>query len=227
MLFIKRNIIFFGAVLMCALVVHSPLPTWAEEGGGGHEAPKEGGEGEGAAEGGEGAAKPAGNGADREWAKRTTKLNVYESKMKELNRKIMEMIEAKKGSHAALDEKGKPIDPLEIISTSFTELKTTVKSYNEEREQLKYKFPEEGVVIERRYVPQRVQTLEQMEKEIGLNGELSLTKRKVDKKYETFMGDEITGPIPQAPKGPESTLKETKPIKNHEEEGPKRLKLSQ
>lgn len=180
------------------------------------------------AEGGEEEAKPAASAegssnSDREWAKRQTKLNVLETKMKDLTKELEHLIHIKNTGGAAVDEKGKPIDVLETIAGSYKKLKQTVEEYNTEKSELKYRFPEEGARIERRYVPLRVQSLEQIEKNSGLDGELTRTKMKIDKKYATFVGDTLAKPPPRAPAA-ESTLKD-KVKEAHKDEG--RLKLSQ
>ncbi|OFZ12246.1 MAG: hypothetical protein A2Z20_04315 [Bdellovibrionales bacterium RBG_16_40_8] len=161
-------------------------------------------------------------GADREWAQRKTKLNIYESKIKDYTKDIQHLIHLKNTNTSALDEKGKPINVLDAIATTHKKLKTEVDGYNKEKEELKYRFPEEGRVIERRYVPLRAQSLEEIEKEMGLDWELTQTKKKIDKKYSTFIGYEDVKPISQKPKGPEPTLYE----KKSDEETPTRLKLS-
>ena len=174
-------------------------------------------------EGGEEKAGVEVKGADREWAQRKTKLNIYEAKIKDYTKEIQRFIYFKNTNTAAIDEKGKPINVLQAIAETHRKLKEATEGYNKEKEELKYRFPEEGMVIERRYVPMRFQSVEQIEKEMGLDGELTRTKKKIDKKYLTFMGDEDIKPIPQKLKGPEPTLKEIK----HGEETPPRLKLSQ
>lgn len=189
--------------------------VWASEHGGG-------GEGEGEAEGGhEGGG--SGKGADREWAKRTSKLNIQETKIKDLTHLLQKLIQEKNQKHEVAGEKGHTPQTLEQISTSYKQLTDIIKTYNADRAELKYRFPEEGALIERRYVPLREQSLEQIEKEIGLNGELTRTKKKIDKKYATFIDDGVK-PIPQKKKFEvESTLRE-KPKPGEESQ---RLKLSQ
>ena len=162
---------------------------------------------------------PSGDQADREWAKRTSKLNIHESKIKDLTKKLQAMIQNKNSNSKMIDEKGQPVDLISQIAASHKELKDTVGMYNKEKDELKYRYPEEGQLIERRYVPLRPQSLEQIEKEIGIDAELSKTKIKIDKKYATFVGDTVVPP-PKIEK-PESTLKETKP----NPQAPERLKL--
>lgn len=107
--------------------------------------------------------KPAsdGAGADREWAKRKSKINVLEAKMKELTKKIKGYIEIKRTGAAALDEKGRPIDVLAAIVTTHRELKEAVVEHGNETRELRFRFPEKGELIQRKYIPMRVQTLEQ------------------------------------------------------------------
>ena len=136
-----------------------------------------------AAEEGEPAAASSGGSVDREWANRTSKLNVLEAKMKDLTKKIKSFIEMKKSGKAALDEKGRPIDVFEAIVVSHKELKETVATYAKESAELKYRYPEKGEVLEKKYIPLREQSLEQIEKQMGLDGELTRLKKKIDKKY--------------------------------------------
>lgn len=211
MRFISKNSVL-TLFFMTAIVVGAQAQEKEADAEAAKEAPKE-------------AAKPEGESSDREWAKRTTKLNIYEAKISELNKKIQAMIKSKNNNTVALDDKGKPIDVLATISSSHSELKKTVQDYNQARGELKYRYPEEGARIERRYVPLRAQSIEQIEKEIGLDSELTVTKKKIDKKYEVFMREEQVAPEPKQQEMPESTLKDIKP-KRHAEQ-PQRIKLSQ
>ncbi len=187
------------------------------------------GKGEAKAEGkgeakAEGKGESRNDGSDREWAKRTTRLNVLEARIKELNKNIGLYIKAKNGGYPMLDEKGNKIDVIPKIAESHKELLKTNEDYLHAKSELKYRFPEEGAFIERKYVPLRVQTIEQIEKEVGINGDLTRTKKLIDKKYETFVGPK---PV-EAPKqySPNSTLKKTH-AKDGEAPESQRIKLSQ
>lgn len=159
--------------------------------------------------------------SDREWAKRTSKINVYETKMSDLTKKIKNLILQKNANQKVVDEKGQPVDALKSMAALHAELKKTVADYNKEKAELKYRYPEEGALIERRYLPLRPQTLQQIENEIGIDAELTKTKKKIDKKYSSFTGHELKVQAP-APELPEATLKEKDP----QEESPKKLKLT-
>jgi len=169
------------------------------------------------------AATAEGPGADREWAKRTTKLNILQTKRGEFTKQIQNYIEIKKTKRIIKDEKGNSLDVLEQIAEAHRKLKEVVADYNKEKAELKYRFPEEGALIERRYMPLRVQTLEQIEREMGLTGELTKAMEKIAKKYATFMEDEAPRAPTPAPIAVDPTYKEkAKPG----EEAPVRLKLT-
>jgi hypothetical protein len=189
---------------------------------------KEGGEGEKKAEGGEGEGKKT-DGADREWAKRTTHINVIEAKIKELKTNIILYVKAKNGNYAMLDEKGVKIDVVKKIAETYKELEKSIDDYGKAKDELRFRFPEEGTVIDRKYVPLRLQTLEQIEKESGLNGDLDRTKENMDKKYEAFVGEKKIVPVKREGQ-PESTLKEIKKTTKSSEpttEQPERIKISE
>ncbi len=206
----------------CALAEEEKPAAEKSEGGKAEEGKAEEGKGE------EGKAKP--EGSDREWAKRTTKLNVLQAKIKGLNEELITYVKAKNGGYVIADEKGVKIDVMKKIGESQRELIKALGDYNHDKDELKYRYPEEGALIERKYVPMRGQTVEQVEKELGLNGDLTRTKQAVDKKYEAFVGEK---PIlaPKATVNPEATLKKTHSKKSSHEpangEKPERLKLSQ
>jgi hypothetical protein len=173
------------------------------------------------------AASPATIGPDREWAQRTSKLNVQEAKQKDLTKQLQKFIIMKNENRAPLDEKGKPIDLLASIAETHKKLKGVVEEYNADKNELRYRYPEQGTWIERKYLPMRDKSIDEIEHEMGLDGELTKTKRKIDQKYAPFVGDEFKKPdlTKQQPMA-ESTLKELKPKPGANGES-ERLKLSQ
>lgn len=171
--------------------------------------------------------KSGGGGADREWAKRTSRLNVLETKVTDLEKLLKNLIEQKKHTRTYKDEKGNEIDILQKIADEHKKMKGVVADYNKEKAELKYRYPEEGALIERRYMPLRERSLEQIEREIGLAGELTRTKAKIDKKYAPFTKDEAPPP-PKTTTLAEPTVKEAPKAGAATEEGlPPKLKLSQ
>ena len=162
--------------------------------------------------------------ADREWAQRTSKLNIQQQKIKEATDKLQKLITAKNAGREVRDEKNNKVDVLAEIATTHGLLKTHVEDYNKAKNELRYRYPEEGALIERRYVPMRLQTLEQIEREIGIEGRLDRLKVKSDKKYEPFIGKKPEEVAPAEPQ-PKPTLKERS--QSEEEKNKKRLKLVQ
>jgi DNA repair ATPase RecN len=196
--------------LILALNLSSVL-VLAEE----HGAPKEGSESSEPAKEGEGEKKSAGSQSDREWAKRTTSIQKYSAKIEETTKELQSLIREKE--HA-------PVEELEKIQVKFKELKEIISKYNAEKEELKYRYPEEGALIERKYLPMKDRALEELSNDTNFGLELKKTKKKIDKKYATFTGND------SRPKKEEKPLSEPSTDKKNEHEdeeaGPKRLMLS-
>lgn len=225
-----KTLITLIVSMFISLNLISAKVAQAEEEKKAEEAKGEGAKAEGEAAKGEGGGEKKGEGSDREWAKRMSKQAIIEAKIKELKKIIHECIEAKNSGHVLLDEKGAKVDLIPKIAEAHKELEKAAEEYETGRNDMEYHFPEKGALIERRYLPIHVQTVEQIEKELGINGELTLTKQALDKKYESLVGEKPA--IAPKPKGrAEATLKETHPKKTAEENSkngqPERLKLSQ
>lgn len=86
-------------------------------------------------------------------------------------------------------EKNNTKDPqkLEDISKSMViehnELRQAVKEYDQQRALLIYRFPEKGAREERKYHRIEVKPLNEMEKQITLDGQLKSTLHKVKKQF--------------------------------------------
>lgn len=70
-------------------------------------------------------------------------------------------------------------------------LREEVDGYNVMRTKLKYRFPNKGELSERRYMPMKVQSLEKMEKEIGIDAKLTMIRKKINDKYKPFITREL------------------------------------
>lgn len=209
-------------VFIFTLILFAQAPLWASESAESKEA-TEGGE---AAEAeGASVAATGGDGSDKEYAKRRSKIAVQKAKIDGGIKTIKDLIKAKNSGAHALDDKGKPIDVLGKIVEEHKSLLTTIKDYNKEQEELKYRYPEEGVLYQRKYLPMKELTIEQIENEVGLDAELTKTKLKIEKKYEAFVG----------PKPKKISQQKESPNKDHanhksageNDKSPTRLKLSQ
>ncbi len=179
---------------------------------------------------GEAGAAPAeapSSNADKEWAQRTSKLNILDQKIKDETTKLQKLIQAKNSGQKIRDEKNVEVDVLGEITKTYKELKTNVDEYVVGKDELRFRFPEEGVVIERRYVPLRLKSLDEIEREIGIDGTLIRLKNKSDKKYEVFIGvqPESVEPSTKISRSTQIINKSNKP--KPEEKSKKKLKLSQ
>jgi uncharacterized phage infection (PIP) family protein YhgE len=187
----------------------SGLPAYAEEGGG--EAPKAEGE--------------AGTGPNNtefvEYSKRLNKMTQYQTQVSEGTNQLKALIEKKnQGVTEIKDDKNNRENILHVIVSAHKKLETDYAAYNEELRAITYRFPSKGEEIRRKYIPLRPKSLDQVEKEMGLDGELTALKGKVEDKYKVFAPPEVVRPTP-APRVQDSTIKDKKHA-----DGPPRLKLS-
>jgi hypothetical protein len=197
---------FFLIFLLASIAFLNPAPAEEKAEGG---APAGEAGAEGGAEGGEAVETSGGNRSDKQWATRTNKLDKLEQQIKDGEKKVKDLIAAKNGGHhapAAGEAHGNVLD--EIV-TAHRDMKKAMEDYEVEKRELVYRFPEEGALINRRYLPMRPKTLDQLEKELGLDGELTRLKQNIDKKYVSVVGLRAQE-IKQADKGPESTLKDVR-----------------
>ncbi len=209
MQFIKITKHIFSFVT-AAVIIFAFVGVRAEEhgGGGGEEAAPA--EHEGKSPGAE--AKEGGGGPNNsefvEYSKRLNKMTQIQSKLTEGTARLKELIKQKNhGSHEIKDEKNNHVNILDSIAQQHKQLSEDYDLFNEELRAITYRFPSKGEEIGRKYIPLRPKTLEQVEREMGLEGDLTALKDKVDAKYKAFAPNEEPTPIPQVPKH-ESTLKD-------------------
>lgn len=128
---------------------------------------------------------------DEAYQKAISKLNQLQSSIETSKANLKSLIKAKnewgKKSIAPGTTKA---DLVRQIKENHDELKKQQKEYAEKRNEVRFKFPAQGNVIERRYMPIGVQTLEDVEQEMGLDGELTNVKRKIIHKYQHFLKSE-------------------------------------
>lgn len=189
---ISRNQIYFNLVILILFlfVVLALNVANAEEGA--EKAPASGeATAEGAAEG-EGSAPasapPSANNSDfAEYNKKINKMSQLSGKVEEGQKKIQQLIVQKRmGLRKIKGEKGDEQDVLELINSTHKEFLDNRDKYNSELRDVTYRFPSRGQEIQRKYRPYRPKTVEQIEKELGLDGQLSDLKNKVQEKYHVF-----------------------------------------
>lgn len=176
--------------ILCALIL---ICVGARANGGGEKA--EGGEA--AAEGGE---KPPETSDFAEYNKLNNKLSSLKVKVEEAHKELEELIAKKKlGMTTVKDEKGNNEEILDLIVKAHKEMLEEQDKYNSTLTDLTYRFPSKGQEIKRQYHPFRPKTVGQVEKELGLGGQLSDLKNKVVEKYKAF-----NPPVPEAEPMPKS-----------------------
>jgi len=121
-----------------------------------------------------------------DWAKQVTILNTKEGKMKAYTREIQDLIKKKKKTKIRSEK----LSIIDQMIQAHTDLRKEAEGYNEMRNRIKYRFPNKGEVAERHYSSVRVQSLEQMEKEEGLDAHLTQLKLKIDQKYKVVVENE-------------------------------------
>lgn len=137
---------------------------------------------------GDGEATP-GVAEDPKFQEVITKLNVLESSINAKRGEIKDLIKMKNSKKRIKNEEGEDIT-LNSLHTAYKELKTLEKDYEDLKKKAKYSFPAQGRLIERRYFPVGSKTLEELEVEFGLEGDLTRVKSKIVKKYKTFLPEE-------------------------------------
>lgn len=182
--------------------------TYAE--GGGHETPAESG-GHGAAEGGHGGAEGGGHGGAKpaalpEWVQLQARVATLKAKLAAKEKVVSDLILAKDKEKDAAQSR----EIVKNIAKEHRELKTMAEEYEQQLSLLKYRFPEKGMLSERSYKRHEVRSLEEMENEVGLSGNLEKTIRMMRQQYQpngTESSDRAPASLPSVD-GKKSKLKE-------------------
>ncbi len=123
-----------------------------------------------------------------DWTKQANFLSSKEGKAKEFRLKIESLIKTKNSSKD--EAKNKKIVN-QMIEAHMEFVKAT-DDYNKLYNKLRYRFPDKSNTKKRRrYLPLRVQSLEQIENEMGVDADLTRLRKKVNKKYSPFLEDEL------------------------------------
>lgn len=121
-----------------------------------------------------------------EYSKKVSKLNSVKSRIEIAEEQIQQLIKAKSQS----DSEEKKREIIRQMVTAHNDMKKDIEEYNRLRAEVKYRFPNKGEDIERRYVAIGQRSLEELERGSGLDQVLDKTKAKIEKKYRSFQGAE-------------------------------------
>lgn len=156
--------------------------SYGSSGGGGE------GKGEGEGAGAEAADTTGGKVIPEEddWAKQVAKLNTYQGRIKDYRKQIIELAKEKK----ATDDVNVKNEIVKRMTRIYEELKEEMGYYNKLKAKIAHRFPNKNKYIEQRYLPMRLQSLEQLEGQSGLDVELTLLRKKIQKTYEPFTSED-------------------------------------
>lgn len=118
-----------------------------------------------------------------EYTIKTGSLNNLERKISTTKDEIKGLLKA---MHAT-DNVDQQKELFEQSVIKHKELQTAIVDYNKTRNELQYKFPKKNDMTNRRYLPFREQTLDEIENETGMDGILTRVKSKMDQKYKVFV----------------------------------------
>ncbi|MCB0384318.1 MAG: hypothetical protein KDD43_02920, partial [Bdellovibrionales bacterium] len=110
--------------------------------------------------------------------KKSKKLNL-EVQIKERERILEDLIKQKNGTTDP-ETRRRVVGEMTAVHSAMLE---AIQDYNKVSKDLEYRYPEKGDDSKRKYLPMRSRSLEQIEKEMGLDAVLSGAKERVDKKY--------------------------------------------
>lgn len=143
--------------------------------------------GSGGGGGGGGEKKLSDSHIENEYKRLMLQLTQEETKVRDGRHHIRELIKAREAS-AVESEKAQYNRQMDTAHKGLSEANQRLL---EIRTKIKYRFPEKDDESIRRYYPERVESLEQMEKEVGLEGELSQMRVLINKVYGPFLSAEF------------------------------------
>ena len=114
-----------------------------------------------------------------DWARHEVNLKGYATKIENMQEDIRDLI-AKKNQNkdpAARDE------ILKDIIKKNAELTGLYSDFKKEKEHIRFEHPEQGDPTERKYRHVKLKSLDELEDEVGLQGQLSRIKKKVETTY--------------------------------------------
>lgn len=120
---------------------------------------------------------------EKEYREKSQKLNSLESKIGELEATFQALVKA----NSETTDKNKRLDLVEKMKTVKQEHDETVDKYTDLRDEIRFKFPDKGKTIMRRYAPMQKKTMQQLEKRSTLDEDLTKAKKAAEKAYRPFI----------------------------------------
>lgn len=120
---------------------------------------------------------------EKEYREKSQKLNSLESKIGELEATFQALVKA----NSETTDKNKRLDLVEKMKAVKQEHDETVDKYTDLRDEVRFKFPDKGKTIMRRYAPMQKKSMQQLEKRSTLDGDLTKAKKAAEKAYRPFI----------------------------------------
>lgn len=127
-----------------------------------------------------------------EWVEIQNRLQTLKAKLSAKEKTVRELIAAQRSGHHApasggAGHGGKSATlgggDFATLQKEHRELKALAEEYEQQRNVLRYRYPEKGLRDDRKYHRVEIQSLEEMENQMGFEGRLRRTFKKVEEKY--------------------------------------------
>ncbi len=128
-----------------------------------------------------------------EWARHEVNLKGYAIKIVKAQDELAELIHGK-NENKDQDEREALIKE---INKKYADLKSVFKDYKAEVEHVRFEHPEQGDTSENKYRHLKIKSLKELEKESGIDGQLTRLKRKAENIYPSKVINE-SKPVPKS-----------------------------
>lgn len=114
-----------------------------------------------------------------EWVQIQGRLQTLKAKIQAKEKVVTDLIAAK----AKEKDPQKSREIVKSLTTEHRDLQTSVEEYEQQRNLLKYRFPEKGMRDDRSYRRLEARSIEEMETQVGLDGALLKTVNRIREQY--------------------------------------------
>lgn len=117
-----------------------------------------------------------------EYGRLSAKLNTIETRIRDQRKSIMELAIEKNNA----SEKQQKLKLIEQMKTVNQALNADIDEYNEIKSKIEHRYPKRKGDIERRYRPQKRQSVEEIESNVGLVKNIQQVEALLEKQYGKF-----------------------------------------
>lgn len=120
---------------------------------------------------------------EKEYREKSQKLLALETKVSELESHFKTLVKAKE----VTTSKDKKLALIEEMKTVQQERDDAAEKFNKLRDEVRFKFPDKGKTVMRRFAPMQKKTVKQLEKRSTLDADLTSAKKAAEKAYRPFI----------------------------------------